>query len=201
MAIPFPKGAVARLGSIRFRGGDQPVNAMRLFAGRPDPPHGQPGLPPANLGDEPAGSSIGCFRVPARPRAVSALPSPRTASRSPSPAWNARRHQAGSEPVRLVVDATTGKEVSRLPVTDRDSDLALAFTSDRKSLISLRSSGVFGSRRSVGRGTPPPRFRAWPAAHDAFAGQQARGDLDQSRREYPESSTCGTGKGRGASGS
>ncbi len=29
-AIRFPKGTVARLGSIRFRGGDRPVDAMRF---------------------------------------------------------------------------------------------------------------------------------------------------------------------------
>ena len=76
--------------------GEHPVPRRRpagrchaLFAGRPDPPHGQPGLPPAPLGDEdrPAAPSSSS-RVPARPRAVSASPSRPTASRSPSPAWN-----------------------------------------------------------------------------------------------------------------
>jgi WD40 repeat protein len=48
----------------------------------------------------------------------------------------------GYDPVRLIVDATSGNEVRRLPMTHRGSDHAEAFTPDGKSLISLASSGV-----------------------------------------------------------
>ncbi len=141
---PLPEGAVARLGSIRFRGGDRPVNAMRFS------PDGQTLLTVSQdfllriwetktgrllhqvlPGTGSASSSVGiAFSPDGKQIALSGME-------------RAGGDKPGSEPVRLVVDATTGKEVSRLPVTDRDSDLALAFTSDGKSLISLRSSGVF----------------------------------------------------------
>jgi RNA polymerase sigma factor (sigma-70 family) len=140
---PLPEGAVARLGSIRFRGGDRPVNAMRFS------PDGQTLLTVSEdflvrvwetksgrllhqflAGSGRAFSRVGiAFSPDGKQIAFSGLERP------------------GDEPayysVRLVVDAATGKEVRRLPVRARDSDLALAFTPDGKSLISLAHSGMF----------------------------------------------------------
>ena len=140
---PLPEGAVTRLGSIRFRGGDRPVNAMRFS------PDGQTLLTVSEdflvrlwetktgrllhqvlAGSGRAFSRVGiAFSPDGKQIAFSGLERP------------------GDEPayylVRLVVDAATGKEVSRLPVRARDSDLALAFTPDGKSLISLGNSGMF----------------------------------------------------------
>ena len=140
---PLPEGGVARLGSSRFRGGDRPVNAMRFS------PDGQTLLTVSEdflvrlwetktgrllhevlAGSGPASSRVGiAFSPDGKQIAFSGLERP------------------GDEPayysVRLVVDAATGKEVSRLPLRARDSDLALAFTPDGKSLISLAHSGMF----------------------------------------------------------
>ena len=41
------------------------------------------------------------------------------------------------------MDAATGKELGRLPMRARENDLAVAFTPDGKSLISLGYGGVF----------------------------------------------------------
>ena len=49
---PIPEGAVARLGSNPVPRRRPAGECHALFAGRPDPPHGQPGLPRAPLGDE-----------------------------------------------------------------------------------------------------------------------------------------------------
>ncbi len=141
---PLPEGTVARLGSNRFRGGDQPVNTMRFS------PDGQTLLTVSQdflvrlwetrtgrllheflAGSGSAAGSVGIvFSPDGKQIALSGMERP-----------------AGDKPgydlVLLVVDATTGKEVRRLPVRDRNSDLALAFTPDGKSLISLGDSGIF----------------------------------------------------------
>ncbi len=141
---PLPEGTVARLGSIRFRGGDRPVNAMRFS------PDGQTLLTVSQdflvrlwetktgrlihqvlPGSGSASSSVGIAFSPDGKRIAL------------SGSERADGDKPGYDPVRLVVDATTGKEVSRLPVKDRGIDLGLAFTPDRNSLISLRYSGVF----------------------------------------------------------
>jgi WD40 repeat protein len=141
---PLPEGTVARLGSIRFRGGDQGVNTMRFS------PDGQTLLTVSQgfllrlwetktgrllhqvlAGSGSASSSVGiAFSPDGKQIALSGME-------------RAGGDKPGYDPVRLVVDAATGKEVSRLPVRARDSDLALAFTPDGKSLISLGDSGVF----------------------------------------------------------
>jgi WD40 repeat protein len=140
----LPEGTVARLGSIRFRGGDQPVYAMRFS------PDGQALLTVSQdfllrlwetktgrllhqvlPGAGSASSSVGiAFSPDGKQIALSGME-------------RAGGDKPGYDPVRLVVDAATGKEVSRLPVRSRDSDLALGFTPDGKSLISLGYSGVF----------------------------------------------------------
>ncbi len=139
----LPDGTVARLGTIRFRGGDRPVNAMRFS------PDGQTLLTVSedflvHLWETKTGRLLHEF-----------LPGSGSASSNPCIAFSpdgkqialsgserAQGDKPGYDPVGLVVDAVTGKEVRRLPMRDRDSDLALAFTPDGKSLISLRNSGV-----------------------------------------------------------
>jgi WD40 repeat protein len=138
---PLPEGAVARLGSIRFRGGDRPVNAMRFS------PDGQTLLTVSQdflmrlwetktgrllhqvlPGSGSASSDVGiAFSPDGTQIALSGM----------------ERAAAGYDPVRLVVDATSGKELRRLPATDRYIGPNLAFTPDGKSLISLGDSGVF----------------------------------------------------------
>ena len=81
--------------------------------------------------------------------------------------------------------------MSRLPVRDRDSDLALAFTPDGKSLISLGHSGVFRIEEiTSGVELLHREFpRDGTGSLVPLAGRQARGDLD--RRQYPEALPVG----------
>ncbi len=141
---PLPEGTVARLGSIRFRGGDRPVSAMRFS------PDGQTLVTVSRdwllrlwetktgrllhevlPGSGSASSSVGiAFSPDGKQIALSGME-------------RAGGDKPGYEPVRLVVDATSGREMRRLPATDRDVILALDFTPDGKSLMSLAHSGVF----------------------------------------------------------
>ncbi len=141
---PLPEGTVARLGTIRFRGGDRPVDAMRFS------PDGQTLLTVSEdflmrLWETKTGRLL-----------HEVLPGSGSASSNPCIAFSpdgkqialsgserAQGDKPGYDPVRLVVDAATGKVLSRRPVRARDSDLALAFTPDAKSLISLGYGGVF----------------------------------------------------------
>ncbi len=140
---PLPEGTVARLGSIRFRGGDRPVNAMRFSR------DGQTLLTVSqdfllHLWETKTGRLLHQV-VPGSGSASSRVGivfSPDGTQIALSGMERAKGDKPGYDPVRLVVDAATGKEVSRLPVRADDNDLALAFTPDGKSLISLGDSGV-----------------------------------------------------------
>jgi WD40 repeat protein len=137
---PLPDGAVARLGSIRFRGRDGTVNGLHFSADgktvltvsgdltlrlwdtsdgrllrevRPDP------LYVRAVAFSPDGTQIALFG------------SQRTKGEPPV-----------YEQVRRLVDMASGKEVRRLLLTDRDGDHALAFAPDGKFLMSLGSSGI-----------------------------------------------------------
>ncbi len=138
----LPEGAVARLGSVRFRAGDGSVKALHFSA------DGQSLL---TIGDEFTlrlwETNTGRLLREVRPgpgpiyvHAVALSPDGRRIA-----LFGSRRTDGdppGYDPVRLLVDATSGKEVRRLPVADRDGDHALAFTPDGKYLISQGSSGV-----------------------------------------------------------
>ena len=128
---PLPQGTVARLGSIRFRGGDRPVNAMRFS------PDGQTLLTVSEdfllrLWE----TKTGRLLHEVLPRSGSTLARPGIAF-SPdgkqialSGSERAAGDKPGYDPIRFVVDSSTGKEVIRLPMRDRDGDLALAFSLD-----------------------------------------------------------------------
>jgi RNA polymerase sigma factor (sigma-70 family) len=139
---PLPDGTVARLGSVRFRAGDRAVKAQRFSA------DGQTLLTVANeftlrlwetntgrlLREvRPGPRSISVHSVTLSPdgKRIALLGSQRTRGDSP---WY--------ESIRLLVDATSGREVRRLPLPDRDGDCAQAFTPDGKDLISLDDSGL-----------------------------------------------------------
>jgi RNA polymerase sigma factor (sigma-70 family) len=141
---PLPEGTVARLGTVRFRGGDRPVSAMRFS------PDGQTLLTVSQdfllrLWETKTGrllhEVLPGFRSVSSPVGIAFSPDGKQIALSGS-----RRNDGdapGYEPVRLVVDATSGKEVRRLPLAHGEVDLALAFTPDGKSLMSLRYNGVF----------------------------------------------------------
>ncbi len=141
---PLPEGTVARLGSIRFRGGDRPVNALRFS------PDGHDILTVSQdflvrLWETKTGRLLREF-LPGSGSASSQVGiafSPDGKQIALSGTERAAGDKPGYDPVRLVVNAATGKELSRLPVRTGESDLALAFTPDGKSLISLGQSGVF----------------------------------------------------------
>jgi RNA polymerase sigma factor (sigma-70 family) len=141
---PLPEGTVARLGSSRFRGGDRPVDAMRFS------PDGQTLLTVSQdflvrLWETKTGrllhEVLPGFRSFSSPVGIAFSPDGKHIALSGSQPTKA--DPPGYDPVRLVVDATSGKEVGRLPVTDHNVDLGLAFTPDGKSLMSLRGTGVF----------------------------------------------------------
>jgi RNA polymerase sigma factor (sigma-70 family) len=139
---PLPEGTVARLGTIRFRAGDGPVNALRFSA------DGQTLLTvTTDLTQRLWETKTGRLLREIRPGSSSI--ESRTIAFSPdgtqialSGSQRTDGDPPGYELIRLVVDATTGKEMRRLPPTDRDGDHALAFTPDGKYLISLGRSGV-----------------------------------------------------------
>jgi WD40 repeat protein len=141
---PLPEGAVARLGSIRFRGGDRPVSAMRFS------PDGQTLLTVSQnwllrLWETKTGRLLhevlpgsGCDSVP-----IGIAFSPDGQRIALTGIERGGGDKTGNDPVRLVVDAATGKEVRRLPATDRDVILAMAYMPDGKALMSLAHGGVF----------------------------------------------------------
>lgn len=138
-----PEDAVTRLGSTRFRGGGWSVDAMR-FA-----PDGQTLITVSEdfvlrLWETKTGRLL--HQALLGPGSVAGRPgiafSPDGKQIALSGMQRAAGGKPGYDPVRLVVDAATGNEVSRLPARINDSDLALAFTPDGKSLISLGYKGI-----------------------------------------------------------
>ncbi len=141
---PLPDGAVARLGSIRFSGGDRPVGAMQFS------PDGKTLLTVSQnwllrLWETRTGrllhEVLPGSGTDSAPVGIAFSPDGQQIALSGS-----RRTQGDVvdfQWVRLVVDATSGKEVRRLLATDRDVNHTLAFTPDGKSLMSLWSNGVF----------------------------------------------------------
>ena len=137
---PLPDGVVARLGSIRFRGRDGPVNGLRFST------DGENLLTVS--GDFTLRlwqTSTGRLLREVRPdrlyvRAVAFSPDGKQI------ALDGSRRTDGEPPafqkVRRLVDTASGKEVRRLPQTDRDGDHDLAFAPDGKFLMSLGSSGI-----------------------------------------------------------
>jgi RNA polymerase sigma factor (sigma-70 family) len=141
---PLPAGAVARLGSNRFRRGDRPVNGMRFSH------DGQNLLTVSEdflmcIWETKTGrllhEVLPGFRSFSSPVGVAISPDGKHIALSGSKPTTG--NPPGYDPVRLVVDATSGKEVGRLSVTDHDVDLGLAFTPDGKSLMSLQGTGLF----------------------------------------------------------
>jgi RNA polymerase sigma factor (sigma-70 family) len=139
---PLADGTIARLGSIRFRGGNQRVDALRFS------PDGQTLVTVSRdflirLWETKTGRLL--HEVLAGSGSVSSSPSiafsPDGKQIALSGSERAGGDKPGYDPVRLVVDAGTGREVGRLPARPGDIDLDLAFTSDCKSLISLGYDG------------------------------------------------------------
>jgi RNA polymerase sigma factor (sigma-70 family) len=137
---PIPAGAVARLGSVRFRN-DGPLSVLSFS------PDGRTLLTVSNestmrLWETATGRLLRESRPVVRGLSIQA------AAVSPDGrliAIDGSRRLEGDAPgfdrIRLFVDVATGKEVRRLPMADRDNDRALAFTPDGKALISLEYQG------------------------------------------------------------
>ena len=137
---PLPDGAVARLGTVRFRGPDGSVSGLRFSA------DGQTlltvssdatlrlwetttGRMEREVRPDPLYIHTVAFSADGKLMALSG--SQRTDGEVP-----------GFQHVRRLFDTASGKVLARLPVTDRDSDHDLMFTPDGKFLISLGSSGI-----------------------------------------------------------
>jgi WD40 repeat protein len=141
---PLPDGTIARLGSIRFRGGNEPVTAMRFS------PDGQTLLTVSRdflvrLWETKTGRLL--HEVLAGSGSFSSNPRIAFSPDGKQIALCGNERVGGDNPgyvpVRLIVDAANGKEVRRLPVGAGHIDLALAFTPDGKSLMSLGYMGDF----------------------------------------------------------
>jgi RNA polymerase sigma factor (sigma-70 family) len=139
---PLPEGTVARLGSVQFRARDGAVKALRFS------PDGQALL---TVGE---GSILRLWETKTGRLLNEVRPGPssiyvHSVAFSPDGqqiALSGSRRTDGDPPgyelIRLLVDATSGKEVRRLPVADRDGEHALAFTPDGKYLMSLGNGGI-----------------------------------------------------------
>jgi WD40 repeat protein len=137
---PLPDGAVARLGTVRFRGPDGSVIGLRFSA------DGQTLL---TVSDD---ATLRLWETTTGRMEREVRPDPlyvRTVAFSPDGklmALNGSQRTDGDVPgfqhVRRLVDTASGKVVGRLSLSDRDSDHDLAFTPDGKFLMSLGSSGI-----------------------------------------------------------
>jgi WD40 repeat protein len=137
---PLPDGAIARLGTVRFRGRDGSVNGLRFSA------DGQTLLTVS--GD----ATLRLWETTTGRMEREVRPDPlyvNTVAFSPDGklmALNGSQRTNGDVPgfqhVRRLVDTASGKVVGRLPQTDRDSDHDLVFTPDGRFLMSMGSSGI-----------------------------------------------------------
>jgi WD40 repeat protein len=137
---PLPEGAVARLGSVRFRSPDGEVSGLH-FSGDGKTLLTVGGNAALRVWETSTGRLLREVRPePVYVRAVVFPPDGKQIALE-----GGRRiggDTPGSEEVRRLVDVTSGKEVRRFKMAERDGDQVLAATPDFKYLLSLGHLGV-----------------------------------------------------------
>jgi RNA polymerase sigma factor (sigma-70 family) len=137
---PIPDGAVARLGSVRFRNDD---TLSTLFFSS----DGRTLLTVSNestmrLWETATGRLLRESRPVVRGISVHAAAlSPDGRLIAIDGSHRTEGDVAGFDHIRLLVEVATGKEVRRLPVADRVNNRSLVFTPDGKALMSLEHEG------------------------------------------------------------
>ena len=136
---PLPEGAVSRLGSVRFRGGDGDVKGLHFSAD---------GRALLTVGEQFTlrlwETSTGRLLREARPGTVSIHALAVSPDGRQIALEGSRRIEGdpgGYEQVRQIFDAASGKELRRLPPADR-GDHAMAFTPDGKLLMTVGGEGT-----------------------------------------------------------
>ena len=195
---PLPEGAVARLGSVRFRSPDGSVSGLHFSAD---------GKTLLTVGGDANlrvwETSTGRLLSEVRPEPVyvrAVVFSPDGKQIALEGGRRIEGDAPGYEEVRLLVDVASGKELRRFKMADRDGDQVLAFTPDGKYLLSLGNLGVLRieematGTESSSRNSPATICRRWPSRRTARPWPSGPVPI-------PGSCTCGTGRRAASRGS